>query len=68
MNTNKTELKSHLHFRWQAFKISWQDHSNNISSIDSNVNIHQTKVSNAIEKLSIISKSDFSDKIKYDFF
>ena len=40
----------------------------NISSTEIDVNIHQEKVRIAIEKLSIIWKSDLSDKIKWDFF
>ena len=42
--------------------------SRNISSTESDVNIRIRKVWNAIERLSIIWKSDLSDRIKRDFF
>ena len=40
----------------------------NISSAESDVNLHLAKVWTAIDRLSIIWKSDLSDKIKRDFF
>ena len=40
----------------------------NISSTESNVNIRVEKAWIAIDKLSIISKSDLTDKIKWEFF
>ena len=40
----------------------------NISSTESNINIHLAKAWIAIDRLSIISKSDVFDKIKRDFF
>ena len=40
----------------------------NISSTESDVNVRLTNVWNAIDGLSIIGKSDLSDKIKRDFF
>ena len=39
-----------------------------ISSTESDANIHQAKVRSAIDRLSIIWKSDLSNKIKQDFF
>ena len=39
-----------------------------ISSTESDINIRWGKVLNAIDRLSIIWKSDLSDKIKSDFF
>ena len=39
----------------------------NISSIESDVNIRFVKVRNAIDRLSIIWKSNLSDEIKRDF-
>ena len=42
--------------------------SSNISFTESDVNIHLTNKWNAIERLSIIWKSELSDKIKLDFF
>ena len=39
-----------------------------ISSIESDVNIHRANTWNAIDRLSIIWKSDLSQKIKEDFF
>ena len=41
---------------------------NNISSIESDVNIRLEKARNAINRLPIILKFDLSDKIKRDFF
>ena len=41
---------------------------NSISSIENDINMHQTKVWTATDKLSIIWKSDLSDKIKRNFF
>ena len=38
-----------------------------ISSTENNANIHMAKAWTAIDRLSIIWKSDFSDKIKRDF-
>ena len=40
----------------------------NISSTESDVNIHLAKVCNAIDSWSILWKSDVSNKIKWDFF
>ena len=40
----------------------------NISSNGSDVNVHLAKVSPTINRLSILWKSDRSDKIKWDFF
>ena len=40
----------------------------NISSTESNVNIHIGKAWTAIHRLSTIEKSDLSDKIERDFF
>ena len=42
--------------------------SSNISSTESNVNICKGKLWTAIDKLSVIWKSDLSDKIKQDYF
>ena len=42
--------------------------SSNVSSTESNVSIHLAKAWTAIDRLSIIWKSDLSDKIKRDFF
>ena len=43
-------------------------HGSSISSTESDVDIRLAKAWNAIGRLSIISKSDFTDKIKRDFF
>ena len=43
-------------------------HSSSISSVENYVNIQQTKVWTAIDRQSIIWKSDPSNKIKQDFF
>ena len=42
--------------------------SNNISSLETNVNIHLAKTLTAIDRLLIIWNSDLSDEIKWDFF
>ena len=43
-------------------------HGSSVSSIESNINMRLAKVWTAIDRLSIIWKSDLSDKIKRNFF
>ena len=75
MNANKTEYLCFKQgdistFKWQATKISRQFTylSSNISSTESDVNMHLVKAWTAIDRLLIILKSYLSDKIKWDFF
>ena len=42
--------------------------SSNISSTESDINIHLAKTWTTLRKLTIIWKSDLSNKIKWDFF
>ena len=60
---NKKEPYLHLNL---VDKFIYLD--SNISSTECDVNVGQAKARNATEKLSIICKSDLSDKIKRDFF
>ena len=50
------------------FLLKLVDRGSNISSIERDVRMHIPKASTAINRLSIISKSDHTDKIKWDFF
>ena len=76
VNANKIE---YMCFKWKGamFTLSGkplklEDQfiylSSNISSTESNVNIHLPKVWNAIDRLLVIWKSDLSNKIKQNFF
>ena len=74
-NTNKTD---HMYFKWGASsprssrpqKLNYKFTYNgiNISFTESDINIPQVKVWTAIGKLSIIWKTDLSDKMKRNFF
>ena len=76
MNVNKTEYirfkQKRITFtlRGKPLKLKKQYIylGRNISSTERHVSIHQAKAWNAIDRLSIILKSDPSDKIKWDFF
>ena len=75
VNANKTEL-----VRFNREYISMQNGGplklidkfmylcSNVSSTESDVNLHQAKVRTAIDRLSIILKSGLSDKFKRYFF
>ena len=62
--------RSHLHSKWQASKISRPVVylGSNISSTESDVNIHIGNSWTAIDRLLTIWKSDLSNKIKEEFF
>ena len=68
MNTNKTEFMNFKQggaiFTWSSKPLKLVDQS----TTESNVNICIAKVWTPIDKLSIIWKSDLTDKIKWDFF
>ena len=75
MNSNKTEfmcLKQEAISTQRDKPLNLIDHlrylGNNISSVENDVNKCLVKVWNATERLSIIWKSDLSDKIKWYFF
>ena len=76
MNTNKTDYMcfkqegaiSTLNRRSLKLEDKFTYLGSNISSTESDVNIHQVKTWITIDWLSIIWKSDLSDKMKQDFF
>ena len=72
MNVNKTEIMyskqkgtiSLLSGKPLKLIVQFTYFSSNISSTENNVNMHQVKAYTAIDRLSIIWKSDLSNKIK----
>ena len=75
VNVNKTEFISFkqkgaisiLNGKPQGLVDQFTYFSSNISSTESDMNIHLVKMWNAIDRLSILWKSDFTNKIKQDF-
>ena len=75
VNANKTEnmylkKKSHLHPNCRPLKLAdnFTCLGSSVSFTESNVNIRLSKMWTAIDRLSIIWKSDLSDRIKWDIF
>ena len=79
VNANKIHImcfirkRSHLHCKWQATRTSKQVNKfiyqgSYISSTEKSDRISLAKAWNTIGRLLIIWISDFSDKIKWDFF
>ena len=75
LHTNKTEFMcfkqgaiSHLYRKPLKSVDQFTYLASNISSTESDVNIHRIRKWTAIVRLSIVSKSDLSDKIKQDIF
>ena len=68
VNANKME---YICFNWDGCPLKLVDkfkYLSSISSTESDINMHPLKVWIVIDRLSIIWKSDLSDKIKQNFF
>ena len=60
--------RCHQHFKWQALGLGLVDQFTYLGSNISSTEIYLAKVWNVFDRLSIIWKSNPSDKIKWDFF